>query len=762
MQTTIGKAPISKAVRIALTLTLAIGLAVPAALVSALCSPAKAYANGSATITSRGSEAYDGYSTNYFAADGVLAWCSQPNLGTPNGQYPYRSIWGSESFEARVAVIALYLATADCAWSGTSWSHDVYDITYDIAFDASADIPWNVKLQADNIVCMHNIEDSIYCRWHVLISYVLNECWPGYCDPTRGCTNPREWSEQGRAMYEYCCALANGQAYGIVTEAEAQLVKARAENSEIRMTSGGAMQDIVWLNYLGPGYGALELDKDSSNESITAGNDCYNLEGAVYSAFSDAACTNLVASSETNTDGWLRVDSLEPGSYFVRETTAAPGFDLDETVYPVAVKAGETSLVNGGRVFDAPSGSSASLSLKKRSTEDSYAVALGGAQYTMTYFDGLYDTQSEAESSGDPLRTWVFETDGNGIIEVSDESYFAGGDELFRNGGAIFFPRGTYLVKETHAPEGFFLNESVGVYRITDSTSGWTWMSSADPNDATRLDEQPVNAGFELEKVDADLMVCAPQGDATLKGATYSVKNASGRPVCVNGTVFGDGESVFSITTDASGRASCDIDTLPYGTYTVHEVTPSEGYLVSSETKTFSVTQDGVTIDGGSWPERVIHGGLSMTKLDSETLANLPLGGATLKGAEFTVQNASEHNVVVEGATFAPSQDVVTLEADEQGNVATSADFLPFGTYTVRETAAPLGYLPSDEVWTVEIRENGVIHTPQSVDECIDNRVMRSDVSLVKANETTGERMANIPFRITSASTGKVTCSSPT
>ena len=115
--------------------------------------------------------------------------------------------------------------------------------------------------------------------------------------------------------------------------------------------------------------GAMELQKESSNKGLSDENGCYSLEGASYDVYSDEACSKQVTRLTTDASGFARAEGVPVGSYWVKEVIAPSGFAFDRTVYPVTVRAGETTQVNGGSVPEAPQYNLIDLLLVKYDSE---------------------------------------------------------------------------------------------------------------------------------------------------------------------------------------------------------------------------------------------------------------------------------------------------------------------------------------------------------------------------------------------------------
>ena len=99
---------------------------------------------------------------------------------------------------------------------------------------------------------------------------------------------------------------------------------------------------------------------------------------------------------------------------------------------------------------------------------------------------------------------------------------------------------------------------------------------------------------------------------------------------------------------------------------------------------------------------------------------------------------------------------VKTIRTDIEGVASTSSDLLPYGKFRIVESEAPDGYLtdgakPIDFAMT----ENGKIVDLTDEAHSIYNQIKRGDIEGVKIGAGTHKRLANVPFRITSKTTGE-------
>ena len=154
--------------------------------------------------------------------------------------------------------------------------------------------------------------------------------------------------------------------------------------------------------------------------------------------------------------------------------------------------------------------------------------------------------------------------------------------------------------------------------------------------------------------------------------------------------------------------------------------------------------------------DKVIRGGVKIQKRDLETGDTKPQGSATLKDAAFDIISLNDKKVLVEGKLYQKNEVVKTIHTDIEGIAATSNDLLPYGKYQIEESKSPDVYLV-DGAKPIEfqITENGQMIDLTDEDNSIYNQVKRGDIEGVKIGAGTHKRLADVPFKITSKTTGE-------
>ena len=405
-------------------------------------------------------------------------------------------------------------------------------------------------------------------------------------------------------------------------------------------------------------------------------------------------------------------------------------------------------------------------------------------------------------------------TDGNGAYSLANAVY-----GIYSNSGCTSLVEtmttdgsgaaqsgnlevGTYYVKEITPSSGYALDPNTYTVQVSAGQNSVV-------NGGT-VSEPPLNdpTGLWIHKVDTETGQGVAQGDASLAGAQYtyrffagdsyyeaddgSIVNSAGETVMdAEGNFVGDeADRTWVVETDEDGYASLTadylvsslsddlyysngIETLPIGTVVVRETAAPTGYLVSDDVYVMRVTDGGgvVASDGdinivdgnryigegaGNQNDEVGRGGVKLRKVDRELDESLPLGAATLEGARIAITNDSENAVLVGGVSYDPGEVVMYLTTDENGECSTADDALPYGTYTATEVVAPEGYLlNSDWSQTFEIRYDGQMVDLTGLEHAVDDQVIRGDIEFVKVDGLDMDRLAGIPFLVTSQTTGE-------
>lgn len=261
-----------------------------------------------------------------------------------------------------------------------------------------------------------------------------------------------------------------------------------------------------------------------------------------------------------------------------------------------------------------------------------------------------------------------------------------------------------------------------------------------------------------------------------LEGAEYAVFNQSN-------------QAVAKLTTDANGYAKSGL--LPSGEYTVKELKAPKGYELDEEGHQVRITSGQTTTSNLVDKPKNDPVDVLLGKYDGEKTytgeGNLPLGSASLKGAEFVVkyydgyydtENEAKESgnptrtwvMVTDEDGYANLQDpdnyVVSTTSD--GKISSDPIYrnsrntptFPLGTYVISEYKAPKGYnLPQpfgkDQTFVRQVTVNGATgedtNTYNSPE--VAEPVFRSDLEFTKAASDDSHSLAGVPFKITSKTT---------
>lgn len=267
------------------------------------------------------------------------------------------------------------------------------------------------------------------------------------------------------------------------------------------------------------------------------------LAGALIGLFR-ADCTeftreNAILTAVSKEDGGFSFADVPYGNWIVREIEAPTGFVLSEKTHPVTVDA--DGAVIEVEIENTRIRGTVQLTKTDRDYPDS---KLTGAEFTI-YCDS---NGNKALDADDELLGTLTET-GIGVYEMSDLLY------------------GGYYVKETKAPEGFYLDENACYFEIAE-------------NGKTVTVENEAGKGFVNAAQIGSLKIIKTSSDGKVEGFSFRVTGPNGY--------------VGVFTTDKNGEIL--IENLRIGEYVVSEVSDgvSSAYVLPAD-KTASVFEGAVT-----------------------------------------------------------------------------------------------------------------------------------------------------------------------
>lgn len=387
----------------------------------------------------------------------------------------------------------------------------------------------------------------------------------------------------------------------------------------------------------------------------------------------------------TNSNGYTESVELDAGTYYYREHFVPSPLLIDTSIKAVELQAGQSLEVTATN--DVAKGQ---IQLEKRDSENDNL--LKDAEYTIYRDAALQDVVE---------------------VLVTNEQGTASSKTL---------PLGTYYIKESKAPVGYLMNESV--YTVN--------LNYKDQNTKVVIEnlgvhDQVIKGKIQIVKVEQDQQT-------PIQGAVFTVKDS-------NGTV------IQELTTDKDGFAFTD--DLRYGQYFIQEKsTPLQFWIDKTEYPLF-IQENGVTVVKYI-PNKTIEIKLQVEKIDFDT--HTPLSGAI-----FEIRN--QDGSTVSFNTINDNGDVVSqtqLVTNDKG-LATTRGFLNAGTYTLVEIQAPKGYLKSTPI-TFEINQSTeYVELPvigKTKIQAVSNHPTRTEI--VKVSENTGHPLENATLRLIHKETQEV------
>lgn len=392
----------------------------------------------------------------------------------------------------------------------------------------------------------------------------------------------------------------------------------------------------------------------------------FNRDVITYGDSQKLPANTLMATGATDSQGNLMFSGLYPhGDYYIKELSVPDGWLLGAQTYPVTLTPDH-----------------------KASGENVITVYLDQPILNRLIYTPVTLTKTDITGAEKLPGT---------LIEVYD----AEGNIIYReytdaNGEIPNIPvvPGTYTFKETYAPSGYALNTAIKTFTVT--ADGQVHGDTVIRDEVNRV---------TLKKI--------RQNGEALAGAVFGLFNEQG-------------DQVQEATSDADG--SVVFQQIPYGRYTIRELSAPYGYHPSAQT--WEVTVDGTyqnpiglldTVVNEDAPGRIRI--LKQDELDQYVIASV----------RFDIYSVDEAGNA--------GDCVAQMTTNEQG-IAESPDLFP-ADYIVMEHAAPTGY--EETLWSEKI----TVGMDEIVSRTVTNRPIQGVLRIVKTDSETGKGLPGAQFTVT-------------
>ena len=498
----------------------------------------------------------------------------------------------------------------------------------------------------------------------------------------------------------------------------------------------------------------IHLTKEDSETGKNAQGDA-TLEGAVYGLYAREAIgypdgssgvlypkDAQVATLTTDKAGNASVSGLYPGKYYVKEITPPAGYVLDEEEHDVEgsyegdqVKEIDCTITVAENVKKQPF-----QLIKAANNGKTDADLLKGAGFS-AYLASSLSTKEDGSYDFANAVPVVLTEDGKTEIFTDEKGYAC----------TIPLPYGTYVVRETTTPHNFKPVADFTVIISENKSEPQVWRVLLDGEFSAKLkiikqdDEtkKPVlvaNTEFKIYDLD--------EGKYVEQTTTY--------PSTVTHKSYFTDENGYLILPSA----------LKCGNYRIEEVMAPDGYTqntnyveikVDSNTAYQMDSTTGDAIITVVYENHPAKGKLIIHK-SGETLKSFKKDFAyeetSLSGTEFAVFAAEDiytpdHQVDEQGnrvVIYAKDTLIRKVTTDEKGEAVLTD--LPLGTYLVKETKAPTGF-----VLNSESKEITFLYKDQDtpvVEETVEfsNKRQKVDLKVVKEDGENGKKLEGAEFGI--------------
>ncbi len=290
----------------------------------------------------------------------------------------------------------------------------------------------------------------------------------------------------------------------------------------------------------------------------------------------------------------------------------------------------------------------------------------------------------------------IYKVDGTRVGQVVTK-------EDGRNTSDYLPELGRFYLLEEQPSEGYLLDSNKYYFEITENNL----------NPEVQVFEQVIKRDFEFTKVyaSAETQIMEPE-----VGIQFAIYNRAG-------------EQVEEVTTDSQGVFRF---TLPYGTYTVKQLTTTKGHeKIEDFNVEVKVTGEVVKKVISNAP---ITAKLRVVKIDAESKEVIKR--ANIKFKIFDIKN---NEYVCQTITYPNKQTICVWETDEEGEFTTAYPLMT-GTYRLEEVDQVVeGYLWNSQSHEFSIDEDSNLRTDSEYgiifDTDFENQPVKGEIQIKKTGE---------------------------
>lgn len=403
----------------------------------------------------------------------------------------------------------------------------------------------------------------------------------------------------------------------------------------------------------------------------------------------------LVSKKITDENGHIEWTDLPMGNYYIKELQTNPSMILNpdiiyvslhyqnQTTSHVTVKTKTSNIIASQRI-----------QIFKEGIKDGEAgtvPGLAGAEFTF-----VLNSEYEKVGFDKAHKYFVGTTDTNGYLTTS------------------LLPYGTYRVKETKTPEGYY---GAGDFLITIEKDASLYEIGYQIKKVT-VNNVPFESLLKVVKKDKET-----GKTVLLKGATFKVKNVDTNEYVsyIDWSLFPQ-IIVNQWTTHDDGTITLNTK-LKIGHYQLEEIEAPDGYVLKKEPIPFEITMDHYEISSDQVTPITVVELVDQSVKGKVTIEKKGEVLTDYKDGKFIYEERglahAKFGIYAKSDILDPSHDgtvlykqgelIETLETTEGGKITSHE--LPLGDYECKELEAPYGYVLNSEVKTFSLSYKG-----QSVD----------------------------------------------